>query len=414
MDTSRRVAVVGAGLSGLCAALRLTEFGVPVTVLEARERVGGRVWSSTLPNGAVVELGAEWIMPDDDEIRGMAARFGMGLVETGADYGRREPWGARAADLDAQASFLATAADMHASLSAAECAALSLGAFLASVPTDDEDARRSVQVRLQGTCARSLDDVALDPPGVPDAFTMHPGPFHRMHGGNQGLADAMAAAIPDVRTGQAVEAIDLHGDGVTMHIGSRTERAAAAVLAVPAPIASRMRFTPGLPADVATAVAELPMGVASKFAVATTEPPSLRSRQSSELSMWSWAARGEDGAARQCIAAFAGSEEAQRALGVDRGRADAWFAQVRAMNPDVAFEGEPVLYAWADDPFTIGAYSAWDQVSTARAVAGAFSRPVGRVVFAGEHTAGPHHHGTMEGALRSGIRAAEQASALLG
>ncbi|HEY5859855.1 MAG TPA: FAD-dependent oxidoreductase [Actinomycetota bacterium] len=42
-----------------------------------------------------------------------------------------------------------------------------------------------------------------------------------------------------------------------------------------------------------------------------------------------------------------------------------------------------------------------------------FTRPVGRVAFAGEHTAGADHHGTMEGALRSGRRAAEQVGALL-
>ena len=83
------------------------------------------------------------------------------------------------------------------------------------------------------------------------------------------------------------------------------------------------------------------------------------------------------------------------------------------MNPDVTVEGEPLMYQWADDPFTIGAYSAWDRGSMERAEAGVFTRPVGRVVFAGEHTAGSYA-GTMEGALRSGIRAAEQVAAVLG
>jgi monoamine oxidase len=81
------------------------------------------------------------------------------------------------------------------------------------------------------------------------------------------------------------------------------------------------------------------------------------------------------------------------------------------MNPDVTFEGEPVLYAWADDPYTLGAYSAWDSASWARR--DAVARPVGRIAFAGEHTAGDDHHGTMEGALRSGRRAAGQVLARL-
>ena len=58
-----RAVVVGAGLAGLVAADELARGGAEVVVLEARPRVGGRVWSQTLPNGAVVEMGAEYILP---------------------------------------------------------------------------------------------------------------------------------------------------------------------------------------------------------------------------------------------------------------------------------------------------------------------------------------------------------------
>ena len=58
-----RAAVVGAGLAGLAAACELQAAGADVVVLEARERMGGRVWSRTLANGAVVEMGAEYIRP---------------------------------------------------------------------------------------------------------------------------------------------------------------------------------------------------------------------------------------------------------------------------------------------------------------------------------------------------------------
>ena len=75
------------------------------------------------------------------------------------------------------------------------------------------------------------------------------------------------------------------------------------------------------------------------------------------------------------------------------------------MNPDLTLVDEPVMYAWADDPYTLGAYVAWDPASWARRQV--FSRTVGALVFAGEHTE-HDHHGTMEGALRSGRRAAAQ------
>ena len=62
-----------------------------------------------LTNGAVVELGAEWIMDDDTVVRETAARFDVPLADTGASYGRREPWGPGAASLEAQDGFLEAA-----------------------------------------------------------------------------------------------------------------------------------------------------------------------------------------------------------------------------------------------------------------------------------------------------------------
>ena len=104
----------------MSAATELHDQGYDVRVLEARERVGGRVWSTTLTNGAIVELGAEWIMADDHAVQETAARFELDLVETGASYGRREPWGPGAASLDDQLRFLdAARAAREAAVSAA-------------------------------------------------------------------------------------------------------------------------------------------------------------------------------------------------------------------------------------------------------------------------------------------------------
>ena len=60
-------------------------------MFEARERVGGRVWSGALDNGAVVEMGAEYILPGNTAVRELAARLGLGLWDKGMAYGRREP-----------------------------------------------------------------------------------------------------------------------------------------------------------------------------------------------------------------------------------------------------------------------------------------------------------------------------------
>jgi monoamine oxidase len=87
------VAVVGAGFAGLAAAEALVQAGRDVVVLEARDRVGGRVWSRTLPGGQVVEMGAEFILPGNTVVEETARRLGLGLWEKGMAYGRREPRG---------------------------------------------------------------------------------------------------------------------------------------------------------------------------------------------------------------------------------------------------------------------------------------------------------------------------------
>jgi monoamine oxidase len=74
-----RVVVVGAGLAGLAAADALRRAGADVVVVEARDRVGGRVFSKRLCNGAVVEMGAEFILPGSALTRELAARFRLGL-----------------------------------------------------------------------------------------------------------------------------------------------------------------------------------------------------------------------------------------------------------------------------------------------------------------------------------------------
>jgi monoamine oxidase len=71
------VVVVGAGLSGLSAARALTARGASVAVVEARDRVGGRVHNHDIGGGNVVEVGAQWIGPTQDRIASLAAQLGV-------------------------------------------------------------------------------------------------------------------------------------------------------------------------------------------------------------------------------------------------------------------------------------------------------------------------------------------------
>ncbi len=372
----------------------LREAGLDVTVLEARERVGGRVWSATITNGAVVELGAEWIMDHDAEVLGLAERFGIAAVETGADYGRRDAHGSRRRAVGGPGCASWTEANrLRSAMTPEQAAGVSLGAFLDAVPGDD-DARRLVKTRLAGTCAQDLDRVTLLQ--IADdgrAFTHRADRYFRLGPGNQRLAEALADEVDDVRLGHAVDSIRHDHDGVRVRSGE--PRGAGRCRGGGRARADRRapRFEPALPDDLATALRELPMGVASKLAVATRGtslgPLAPVDR---DLDVVLGGQRMPTVQPRGCVASFAGSPAAQEHLGIPQGRMTPWLEALERMNPDLAFEGEPVMYAWADDPFTLGAYVAWDAPSWARM--DVLARPVGRVAFAGEHTAGaavPRH-----------------------
>ena len=76
------VVVVGAGFAGLTAALRLMQAGRSVLVLEARDRVGGRVWNHQLGHGVISEAGGTFIGPTQDRVGALADELGVGTFPT--------------------------------------------------------------------------------------------------------------------------------------------------------------------------------------------------------------------------------------------------------------------------------------------------------------------------------------------
>ena len=84
-DTSRRqadVVIVGAGLAGLAAARTLVAAGVETLVLEARDRVGGRTYTTPAQNGTQLDLGGQWIGPSQHHIAALAAEVGAQTFPT--------------------------------------------------------------------------------------------------------------------------------------------------------------------------------------------------------------------------------------------------------------------------------------------------------------------------------------------
>ena len=399
---SRRVCVVGAGFAGLAAAWALRQAGVEVIVLEARDRVGGRVRSLRLPNGAVAELGAEFVEHDHQVLAATAAGLGVELAPTGMSYGDREPRGGRPvsrATLRAEVDRLGRlAAERRARLPG-----MSVAALLDELPLDP-GAREAIAARVQISAAQPLDRLAassLEHAG--STFDTHES--LRVAGGNQRLATELAARLGDaVRLGAPVEAVSWSDGGVRLAAGGGAVECGACVVTIPATVMGRADFDPPLPEWKLGALGRVAYGHAAKLHVPLLAQAPPSAVMSVPDRYWTYTVRGAGGEVQPLVSAFAGSAPALEGLRVAGGPAR-WLERLSRLRPELDMDARgAVLATWDDQQWTRAAYST--RVPGASAEDDELlARPAGPLHFAGEHTAG-EWAGLMEGALRSGERAA--------
>ena len=392
--------VIGAGFAGLAAADALVAAGADVTVLEARDRVGGRVYSRRLRNGAVIELGADFFEADHSVLRGYARRFGLTIVPRGMRYSEREPRG-----VETTAAAVREVAEMARDmlLQHLDGPPLSVAALLDSLDVDPI-AREAVRSRIEVSSAHGAD-------GVDARVLGHFGSSYggaesdRIVEGNDAIARGLVEGLGDrIRLSTPVESIARDADGVLVSTAGSAITADAAIVAVPAAVLKRLPFEPALPADKRAALARLPIATAAKLFVPLRAPTEPSATLSVPERYWAWTALGADGAVTPVVNCFAGSPAALERLRVSEGPAS-WVASLRRLRPDLELLEDGVVLATWDEPWSRGVYS----VSSPAAQPGdedAICRNEGRLIFCGEHTA-RGDCGLMEGALRSGLRAAE-------
>jgi monoamine oxidase len=391
-----RVAVVGAGLAGLVAADELERAGAEVAVLEARDRVGGRVWSRRLSNGAVVEMGAEFILPGNTAVVELAERFGLGLADKGMRYGRREPRGGAGVTHDELADAVAEVGR------ALEGGAPDLTArrFLEGLEIAP-GAREALLARVEISSANGADLVAArDLAGIAHVDEE---PAPSIADGNQRLPLALAETLGEggVRLNAPVERIAWGDGGVRLAAGADELTAEACVVAVPAAVLHRIAFEPALPAALAGALAEVRYGAAAKLFVPLREAAAPSAVMSVPERYWCWTATGAGDRPQPVVSCFSGSPAALEGLGVAAGP-ERWLASLARLRPDLALDPDGALLStWSDDPWAGAAYS----TSPPRELHELAARPTGPLAFAGEHLGGAHA-ALMEGAIRSGRAAA--------
>ena len=392
-----RAVVVGAGFAGLTAARRLADAGWDLTVLEARDRVGGRVWSLSLDNGEVVEMGGEWIASGQEAVLGMASRLGAGLIDPGIDFVSRDAVGGVAIPIEEHRRVNRALGDLLASVPAATLEQMTAAEalFRMSEETAAYDVLRS---RLEGTMGAPLEEVAATEIGPDYGFGEHS--YFRIDGGNDSLAMALAADL-DVRFGSPVHAVAERGNRVVLATSIAEFEADAAVIAVPLPVLQRLDLDPKPPPPTLAALGALRMGSAAKVAIATSTPPPLFRRQDTDLPAWYWTGLNADGSTRNSVTGFAGSGPGVRTLMADP------LGRLRRAVPELDLTGVPAIIDWGADPFAGGCYSVLGPGQ--RSLLDVFQRPWGRIVIAGEHRNGS---GSMDGAIRSGADAANQVLSL--
>ncbi|HWU22006.1 MAG TPA: FAD-dependent oxidoreductase, partial [Nocardioides sp.] len=253
-----RIVVVGAGLAGLAAAWTASADGHDVTVLEARDRVGGRTWSHEIAPGVVVERGGEWIDADQHTIRRFCADLGLPIAPHGVSFHRRMVRG-RLPGLDELESTLEAVSKEipPEDCSVTEAFEAALGERYAEDPaylrimtsTAGDPGRASARFHVARAEAAGIDGAG------------------RVVGGNQQISLELAHRLGSVRLGAAVTTIG--DDGVGLADGS-TVPADRVVVAVPLALLDTLTWASGFPDRWREGLAHVATGAAAKLSLPAT------------------------------------------------------------------------------------------------------------------------------------------------
>lgn len=429
-DNRSTVVVVGAGAAGLASARRLKDAGVDVVVLEARDRIGGRTWSSDFGRGTTIDLGASWIHGTQPALEQLVAELDLQTVNT--DFTNMlvhdSSGGTRQIDSD-------TVADLELRLGAA----IGRAAFT--------DPKRSVQsiidrmwednllvgyphefIQFITTTFFETDFAAssetipaqafielLPPPGEPtDPGDLGAKNTAFPHGYNQ-LTDHLARGL-DIRLNTVVRRIDYSGDSVDIVTNRGRYEADVVIVTVPIGVlkAGRIEFSPALPERKQGAIDRMGSGVLNKLYLRF---PHVFWERGADVLGFSRPERGgfavwhnmEKITGQPILMAFSSG---QSAIDIEQLRDREIVAL--AMERLRGFYGDGIpeptdvrITRWHSDPFSLGSYS-YFALATELGDRAILAEPVeDKVLFAGEATI-DRAFAQVPGAYMTGLREADR------
>jgi monoamine oxidase len=450
------VVVVGAGFAGLTAARQIAHSGHSVVVVEARERVGGRVWNHHLGGGVVSERGGTFVGPTQTHVMALAKSVGVGTFktyDTGMDvyyadgtrttYKDTGPLGTAPPDPEAAAE---TVTDV-----------LKLDQMSKSVPVDapwesvyaaewesytlerwvDENSKTHHFRQLVHSATRPI--FGAEPREVPLLFALfyiassgdeqHPGTFERNFdtrggaqqsrfiGGSQLIAIKVAHGLgPRVVLGSPVRRIEQTSRGVTVVSDRATIAAKRVIVAVPPALAGRIDYEPLLPFERDQLTQRYGQGTLTKVA-AVYDRPFWRDEglTGTAVSLTGPVTATFDDSPPEAsltkgpgiVFGFVGGDDARSLARLSAaGRRAAVLKQFaiffgsKAKNAKGFFET-----SWSGERWTRGCPVGIPSTGTLLAYGPWLREPVGRIHWAGTETSN-YWNGYMDGAVRSGERAA--------
>ena len=445
------VVVIGAGLSGLNAALNCQEQGAKVVVLEARNRAGGRVYTLDDVPGHP-EAGGNGIGSGYARLIDRAKSLGVGLVDMRArtEFGTANTAIALRGRLIDPAKWESDALNPYSGdTRRAPPWSVGFGALRPYQPLPEAAAWRDPAFAAHDvSVAELLSAKGWTPDALRLAFATNPSYgnsandlsammwFHIFKnaelmsaagpgsfaaaGGNQRIPDAMAKAVKSgVRYRSIVRRIASDASGVVVTLGDGSQvHAKVAAVALPASALRLIAIDPAPPRLQQAGIDTLPYN--RVFQVHFVPTAKFWEKDGLPTAMWTdtLAGRliglryGPDPKVYTSFVAFVSGFAADRLDRMDPAAASAAvLADLEAVRPAVKGALKPVkVWSWARDPFAGGAYACWAP-GQVRLFANEMGKPHGRILFAGEHTAEVARG--MEGAMESGERAAIEALGLI-